>query len=228
MLKGLLLSGIFFLCSFFGFYLSYRLRRRKRLLREIGDTILQMGEEIRYSNRPLSDLLSLKGKQSTFWGAGFTGGRYDKSESGYAKELTDEDWGILEPFFASLGKTDSEGQIKSCVFTSERLFAQEEKVNVENSKKCRLYSYSGILAGLFFVVLFFFFFFSGEVCMNIEILFQIAAVGIIVAVLSQILSRSDRPEQATLVSIAGLVIVLLMIVGEIGTLFDTLRSVFQL
>ncbi len=64
--------------------------------------------------------------------------------------------------------------------------------------------------------------------MNIEILFQIAAVGIIVAVLSQILSRSDRPEQATLVSIAGLVIVLLMIVGEIGTLFDTLRSVFQL
>ncbi len=154
MLKGLLLSGIFFLCSFFGFYLSYRLRRRKRLLREIGDTILQMGEEIRYSNRPLSDLLSLKGKQSTFWGAGFTGGRYDKSESGYAKELTDEDWGILEPFFASLGKTDSEGQIKSCVFTSERLFAQEEKVNVENSKKCRLYSYSGILAGLFFVVLF--------------------------------------------------------------------------
>ena len=64
--------------------------------------------------------------------------------------------------------------------------------------------------------------------MNIEILFQIAAVGIIVAVLSQILSRSDRPEQATLVSIAGLVIVLLMIVGEIGTLFDMLRSVFQL
>ena len=64
--------------------------------------------------------------------------------------------------------------------------------------------------------------------MNIEILFQIAVVGIIVAVLSQILSRSDRPEQATLVSIAGLVIVLLMIVGEIGTLFDTLRSVFQL
>ena len=64
--------------------------------------------------------------------------------------------------------------------------------------------------------------------MNIEILFQIAAVGIIVAVLSQILSRSDRPEQATLVSIAGLVIVLLMIVGEIGSLFDTLRSVFQL
>lgn len=64
--------------------------------------------------------------------------------------------------------------------------------------------------------------------MNIEILFQIAAVGIIVAVLSQILSRSDRPEQATLVSVAGLVIVLLMIVGEIGTLFDTLRSVFRI
>lgn len=65
-------------------------------------------------------------------------------------------------------------------------------------------------------------------CMDIELLFQIAAVGMIVAVLSQILNRSDRPEQATLVSVAGLVIVLLMIIGEIGTLFDTLRSVFKI
>lgn len=64
--------------------------------------------------------------------------------------------------------------------------------------------------------------------MNIDILFQIAAVGIIVAVLNQVLSRSDRPEQATMVSVAGLIIVLLMLVGEIGTLFDTLRSVFRL
>lgn len=64
--------------------------------------------------------------------------------------------------------------------------------------------------------------------MNIDILFQIAAVGIIVAVLNQVLSRSDRPEQATMVSVAGLIIVLLMLVGEIGNLFDTLRSVFRL
>lgn len=67
-----------------------------------------------------------------------------------------------------------------------------------------------------------------EIHMNIDILFQIAAVGIIVAVLNQVLSRSDRPEQATMVSVAGLIIVLLMLVGEIGTLFDTLRSVFRL
>ena len=64
--------------------------------------------------------------------------------------------------------------------------------------------------------------------MNIEILFQIAAVGIIVAILNQILNKSDRPEQAMMVTIAGLIIVLLLIVNEISSLFDTLRSVFRL
>ena len=64
--------------------------------------------------------------------------------------------------------------------------------------------------------------------MNIEILFQIAAVGIIVAILNQILNKSDRPEQAMMVTIAGLVIVLLLVVNEVSSLFDTLRSVFKL
>lgn len=62
--------------------------------------------------------------------------------------------------------------------------------------------------------------------MDIEILFQIAAVGLIVAVLCQILNKAERSEQALLVGIAGLVIVMLFLVGEIEGLFDTLRSVF--
>ena len=64
--------------------------------------------------------------------------------------------------------------------------------------------------------------------METELLFQIAAVGIIVAVLNQVLNKSDRSEQALLVTIAGLVIVLFLIVNKIGELFDTLRSVFGL
>ena len=56
--------------------------------------------------------------------------------------------------------------------------------------------------------------------MDTEILFQIAAVGIIVAVLNLILTKSDRSEQALMVTIGGLVIVLALIVNEIGDLFE--------
>ena len=64
--------------------------------------------------------------------------------------------------------------------------------------------------------------------MDTDILFQIAAVGIIVSVLNLILTKSDRSEQALMVTIGGLVIVLVLIVNEIGALFDTIRSVFAL
>ncbi|PWM45524.1 MAG: stage III sporulation protein AC [Clostridiales bacterium] len=64
--------------------------------------------------------------------------------------------------------------------------------------------------------------------MNVEILFQIAAVGIVVAVLNQILIKSDRSEQAMLVTVAGIIVVLFMLITRIGDLFETMRSVFGL
>lgn len=64
--------------------------------------------------------------------------------------------------------------------------------------------------------------------MDIDLIFKVAAIGIIVAVLNQVLVRSGREEQAMLTTLAGLVVVLLMIVGMIGDLFDTVKSVFGL
>ena len=64
--------------------------------------------------------------------------------------------------------------------------------------------------------------------MNVEILFQIAAVGVIVAVLNQLLAKSDHGEQSLMVTIAGLIIVLILVIGEIGRLFDTLRVTFNI
>ena len=55
-----------------------------------------------------------------------------------------------------------------------------------------------------------------------------AGVGILVAVAHQVLARSGRDEQAMLVSLAGVVMVLMMLVGEIGKLFDSVRAVFGL
>lgn len=62
--------------------------------------------------------------------------------------------------------------------------------------------------------------------MDIGLIFKVAGVGILVSVACQILSRAGREEQATFVSIAGIVIVLAMLVGEIGELFETVKEVF--
>jgi len=64
--------------------------------------------------------------------------------------------------------------------------------------------------------------------MNADILFQITAIGVIVAVLNQLLVKSDHGEHALMVTIAGLVMVLILIVGEIGKLFDTLKMTFNI
>ena len=64
--------------------------------------------------------------------------------------------------------------------------------------------------------------------MDISLILKVAGVGILVTVACQILTRAGRDEQATLVSITGIVIVLLMLVGQIGDLFCTVREVFGL
>jgi len=64
--------------------------------------------------------------------------------------------------------------------------------------------------------------------MGVDFIFQIAAIGIIVAVLNQVLIRSGREEQAMLTTLAGLIVVLFMIISQISTLFDTIKSVFHL
>lgn len=64
--------------------------------------------------------------------------------------------------------------------------------------------------------------------MDITILFKIAAIGIIITVICQILKKSDRDDIATLVSIVGLVIVLTVVVGMVGDLFEQIQEIFGL
>ena len=64
--------------------------------------------------------------------------------------------------------------------------------------------------------------------MEVDLIFKIAAIGILVAVLNQLLIRSGREEQAMMTTLAGLIVVLMMIITEISTLFDTIKSVFDL
>ncbi len=64
--------------------------------------------------------------------------------------------------------------------------------------------------------------------MNIDMIFQIAGIGIVVAVINQLLSRAGRDEQALLITIAGLVVVLFMLTGEIARLFQQIKAIFNL
>jgi stage III sporulation protein AC len=67
-----------------------------------------------------------------------------------------------------------------------------------------------------------------EVTMDISLLFKIAAIGILVAVLYQVLVRAGREDQAMMTTLAGLVIVLSMVIKEISNLFETVRTAFDL
>ena len=62
--------------------------------------------------------------------------------------------------------------------------------------------------------------------MDVDLIFRIAAVGILVAVLGQLLTRSGRDEQALMPTVAGLIVVLMLIVEQISRLFSMMKSVF--
>ena len=64
--------------------------------------------------------------------------------------------------------------------------------------------------------------------MEVDLIFKIAAIGIVVAVLNQVLIRSGREEQAMMTTLTGLVVVLMMLVQKISDLFDLIKTLFSL
>ncbi len=63
---------------------------------------------------------------------------------------------------------------------------------------------------------------------GVDLIFKVAAIGILVAVLNQLLVRSGREDQAMMTTLAGLVVVLFMVIDQISLLFETIKSVFDL
>ena len=64
--------------------------------------------------------------------------------------------------------------------------------------------------------------------MDIDLIFKIAAIGILIAILNVLLTKAGREEMATMTTIAGLIIVLLMVVDLVSNLFDSVRRIFNL
>ena len=63
--------------------------------------------------------------------------------------------------------------------------------------------------------------------MDIDLIFKIAAIGIIVSILNQVLARSGRDEQATMTTLAGVVVVLMMLAQKISDLFELVKALFR-
>lgn len=63
--------------------------------------------------------------------------------------------------------------------------------------------------------------------MDVDLIFKIAAVGILISILNQVLVRSGREEQATMTTLAGLVVVLMIVVQKIAELFDLVKTLFR-
>lgn len=64
--------------------------------------------------------------------------------------------------------------------------------------------------------------------MDVSLVLKVAGMGLLVSAAAQILSKSGRDEQAMLVTVSGIIVVLLMLVGEVGTLFESVKTVFGL
>lgn len=62
--------------------------------------------------------------------------------------------------------------------------------------------------------------------MDIELILRIAAIGVIVSILNVLLKKSDREEQAMMITLAGLIVVLIMVIQEIGNLFEAIKDIF--
>jgi len=63
--------------------------------------------------------------------------------------------------------------------------------------------------------------------MGVDLIFKIAAIGILVSILNQVLTKSGREEQATMTTLAGLVIVLMVVAKEIAKLFEAIKTMFE-
>lgn len=64
--------------------------------------------------------------------------------------------------------------------------------------------------------------------MNVDLIFKIAAIGILVSVLNQVLVRAGREEQAMMTTLVGIIVVLMMVINLVSNLFDTVKTMFQL
>ncbi len=236
MIKSILLLTVFAGCTYIGRIISGQYKKRVEELKEMKKSLLGLETKMKYTYEILPEIFIeiAKGLKPCISNIFKTAAC--QMQNKIAKEawenaietsktnMTKEDLEILKGFGKLLGKTDMEGQVSQIELTNGFLETQIEKAEKELSKNEKLYKALGSIGRTCtcnFIDL-------EEEFMDINLLFKIAAIGILVAVLHQVLVRAGREDQAMMTTLAGLVIVLTMVIKEISSLFDTVRTIFNL
>ena len=196
-----------------------RLRRRAFALRALTGSLELMESEICQRLTPMAELMERLGASapppvSRFYAEVLEGMKRvgevafpviwrRAAENTPGLYLNEEECQALSELGLSLGRYDPEQQRSAIRYARRRLDAFAERAAAERDRDSRV-----------------------PVTMDVDLIFKIAAVGILVAVLNLLLTRSGRDEQALMTTIAGLVGVLVIIVREISDLFELIKSLF--
>ena len=140
--------------------------------------------------------------------------------------LTKKEQQDLEEFGQLLGRMDMPMQLSAIQFYQEKIMLSLAEAKAAADSRQKLYRYLGALGGAALVLVIILN--KVDIGMNEALLFKIAAVGILVSVLSQVLKHSGREEQAFLTSLAGLLLVLFWIIPYVYELFQIMQKLFTL
>ena len=145
----------------------------------------------------------------------------DLGAAGLKKEH--REW--IRDFGAFLGQGDRETMGRSIELSMKQMDLMIRQQREELAGKRKIGNWLGVMSGLFLIILLWE---NRGGDMNINLIFKIAAVGILVSILSQVLKHSGRDEQAFLTSLAGLILVLSWVLPYIYDLFQSIRQLFML
>ena len=145
----------------------------------------------------------------------------DLGAAGLKKEH--REW--IRDFGAFLGQGDRETMGRSIELSMKQMDLMIRQQRGELAGKRKIGNWLGVMSGLFLIILLWY---NRGGDMNINLIFKIAAVGILVSILSQVLKHSGRDEQAFLTSLAGLILVLSWVLPYIYDLFQSIRQLFML
>lgn len=247
LIKIILLGFVFIATSSIGILISSKYKYRVIELKEMKSALNMFKTKIKFTYEPLPEIFkdisnTLKENIAKIFKESSIKMKKESAKEAWEEALIEsntnlqlEDIEIIKRLGKLLGKTDLEGQVSEIDLTNTFLDMQIEKAEKEADKNQKLYktlrnSYGygncnninlkySILCNRFY---------TKEEKMDINLLFKIAAIGILVAVLHQVLVRAGREDQAMMTTLAGLVIVLTMVITEISSLFNTVRTLFNL
>lgn len=237
-----ILAMIIVVSSIIGILFSKRYANREKEIKEMKNALNMFSTKIKFTYEPIPNVFmeianKIDGNIGTIFNVAANNMKEMSAGEAWRKallisknNLNKEDVATIQNLSRLLGQTDIEGQISEVEVVNDFLTVQLENASEERRKNEKMYRTLGLVTGLTIAIILIWYKNKGswENNMDISLLFKIAAIGILVAVLYQVLVRAGREDQAMMTTLAGLIIVLTLVIKEISTLFSSVRTMFGL